>query len=56
MKKSNKQYIIDENGQKKAATLPIEEYEELLADIHDLAIVAERRNEPILNLKILKKI
>jgi PHD/YefM family antitoxin component YafN of YafNO toxin-antitoxin module len=43
--KFQKQYIIDENGQKTAVVLPIEEYEELLQDLYDLAIIAERRDE-----------
>lgn len=55
MKKLNERFIVDENGKKKAAILPIEDYEELLADIHDLAIVAERRNEDTIDLKTLKK-
>lgn len=38
-------YIIDENGKKTAVVLPIEEYEELLQDLYDLAIIAERRDE-----------
>jgi PHD/YefM family antitoxin component YafN of YafNO toxin-antitoxin module len=43
--KFQKQYFIDENGQKTAVVLPIEEYEELLQDLYDLAIIAERRDE-----------
>lgn len=42
---SQTKYIVDENSQKAAVVLPIEEYEELLADLHDLAIIAERRDE-----------
>ncbi len=40
------QYLVDESGQKTAIVLPMDEYEELLEDIHDLAIIAERRDEP----------
>jgi hypothetical protein len=40
------QYITDEKGKKTAVILPIEEFEELLEDLHDLAILAERRDEP----------
>ena len=39
------QYITDSHGKKSAVVLPIEEYDELLEDIHDLAILAERRDE-----------
>ena len=40
------QYITDEKGNKTAVILPIEEFEELLEDFQDLAILAERRDEP----------
>ncbi|MDH5683109.1 MAG: type II toxin-antitoxin system Phd/YefM family antitoxin [candidate division WOR-3 bacterium] len=46
MRKFKAQYIIGEKGQKRAIILPLKEYEELLEDLHDLAVVAERRNEP----------
>jgi hypothetical protein len=39
-------YITDESGEKTAVILPIAQFEELLEDIEDLAIVAERRDEP----------
>ncbi len=50
-----KQYIIDDKGQKTAVILPVKEYEELLEDLHDLAIIAERRNEPTMTFEELKK-
>jgi PHD/YefM family antitoxin component YafN of YafNO toxin-antitoxin module len=40
------QYITDENGRKTAVILPIEEFEELLEDLEDSAVLAERREEP----------
>jgi len=40
------QYITDEKGKKTAVILPIEEFEELLEDLQDLAVLAERRDEP----------
>lgn len=55
MKKFQEQYIVDEKGQKTAVVLPIEEYQELLEDLHDLAIVAERRDEPTITFEELKK-
>ncbi|MGH8583024.1 MAG: hypothetical protein ACREWG_09600 [Gammaproteobacteria bacterium] len=39
------QYITNEAGEKTAVILPIDEYQELLEDIEDLAAVADRRNE-----------
>ncbi|MBI5839863.1 MAG: hypothetical protein HZB19_07150 [Chloroflexi bacterium] len=40
------QYITDESGKKTAVILPIEEFYELLEDLDDLAVLAERRDEP----------
>jgi PHD/YefM family antitoxin component YafN of YafNO toxin-antitoxin module len=39
------QFVLDVNGNKKAVLLPIEEYEELLEDLSDLAVAAERKDE-----------
>ncbi len=55
MAKFQKQYIVDGKGQKTAVILPVEEYEELLEDLHDLAIIAERRDEPTVSFEELKK-
>ena len=41
-------YITDAKGQKRAVILPLKEYEELLEDLSDLAVVAERRDEPVI--------
>ncbi len=46
-------YITDADGRRKAVILPIEEYEELLEDIEDLAILAERREEPTISHEAL---
>lgn len=53
-KKFQEQYIVDEKGQKTAVILPVEEYDELLEDIHDLAVIAERRNEPTVSFEEVK--
>jgi hypothetical protein len=39
------QYQTDAQGRRTAIVLPISEYEQLLDDLHDLAVVAERRDE-----------
>lgn len=44
--KLHPQYVTDSEGRKTAVILPIEEYDELLEDLADLAVVAERREEP----------
>ncbi|MBM3125737.1 MAG: hypothetical protein FJZ87_11815 [Chloroflexi bacterium] len=38
-------FVMDENGKKTAVILPIREFEELLEDLEDLAVMAERREE-----------
>ena len=55
MERSHKQFIVDEKGKKTAIVLSLEEYEELLEDIHDLAVIAERRDDPIISFDELKK-
>jgi PHD/YefM family antitoxin component YafN of YafNO toxin-antitoxin module len=55
MRKFQEQYIVDEKGQKMGVVLPVEEYEELLEDLHDLAIIAERRDESAISFDELKE-
>ena len=43
--KLHPQYVTDHDGNKTSVVLPIEEYDELVEDLADLAIIAERRNE-----------
>jgi PHD/YefM family antitoxin component YafN of YafNO toxin-antitoxin module len=49
------QFIVDERGDRIAVILPLEEYEQLQEDLHDLAVVAERRTESTITLEELKK-
>ncbi|WP_041619704.1 hypothetical protein [Stanieria cyanosphaera] len=42
-------YITNELGEKTAVILSIAQFEELLEDLEDLAIVAERRDEPTIS-------
>lgn len=55
MKADKVQYVVDEDGKQTAVILPLEEYEELLEDLHDLAVIAERREEPTVRFEDLKK-
>jgi len=41
----NEQYVVDAEGRKLAVVLSLEQYEKLMEDLHDLAVVAERRDE-----------
>jgi hypothetical protein len=49
------QYVVDEKGDRTAVIVPIGEYEELIEDLHDLAIIAERREEPTVSFDELRK-
>lgn len=49
MRQDNLQYVTNQAGEKTAVILPINEFEELLEDLHDLASVAERRSEPTIS-------
>jgi PHD/YefM family antitoxin component YafN of YafNO toxin-antitoxin module len=49
-KRAEQEYVVDEEGHRKAVILPVEEYEHLLEDLHDLALAAERRDEPSVSL------
>jgi PHD/YefM family antitoxin component YafN of YafNO toxin-antitoxin module len=44
-KKMHTQYITNEQGERVSVVIPVDEYEALLEDIEDLAILAERRGE-----------
>ena len=54
MAQSKRAFVVDEKGRKKWVQLPIKEYESLLEDLADLAIIAERRAEPSEPLDALK--
>ena len=44
-KELNLKYITDKDGNKREVILSLEKFEELLQDLEDLSIAAERRNE-----------
>ena len=39
-------YVTDSEGRQTDVILPVNEYNELLEDMKDLAVVAERKDEP----------
>ena len=43
------QFVIDDNGNRTGVIVPINEFEEIIEDIEDLAVLAERREEPTLS-------
>ena len=55
MRTDQANYITGPSGRKKAVILPIREYERLLVDLHDLSVVAERRDESPVSLTEMKQ-
>lgn len=49
----NLQYITDESGKKTAVVFPIQEFRELLEDLEDLAIAAQRQDEPTISHELV---
>lgn len=39
------QYIVNPNGIKTAVILPVTRYRKIMEDLHDLAVIAERKQE-----------
>ena len=48
------EYIV-KNGKPTAVIMPIAEYEELLEDLHDLGVIAHRKDEPTIPLAEVKR-
>jgi len=55
IKDLNPQFITNEAGERISVVLPISKFQELLEDIEDLAVVAERREEPTISHEVLLK-
>ena len=52
---AQEQFVIDAKGRKKGVLLSVEQYEKLMEDLHDLAVIAERREETPISLDELKR-
>jgi hypothetical protein len=55
MAATNEQYVTDAKGRRSAVILPLRQYQRLLEDLHDLAVVAERREEPPITVEEMKR-
>lgn len=55
MKKKQDEYVVDAKGNKTAVILSLYRYEQLMEDLHDLAVVAERRDEVPVSLGEMKQ-
>jgi len=54
-RRSAGEFVVNRGGRRTAVLLPIKDYEGLLEDLHDLAVVAERRKEKAVPLSELKR-
>ena len=48
-------FITDSKGRKTGVVLSLRHYQKLLEDLHDLAVVAERRSEPTISFEEMKR-
>jgi PHD/YefM family antitoxin component YafN of YafNO toxin-antitoxin module len=55
MPSTHEQYVVDAKGNKTGVILSLKRYQQLLEDLHDLAVVAERREERSLSLDEMKQ-
>jgi len=51
----HQQYVVDAEGKRVAVVVPINQYEQLMEDLHDLVVVAERRHEKPIELEEMKR-
>ncbi len=49
------QFIVNAKGKRTGVLLSVKEYQKLMEDLHDLAIVAERRDEAPITLGEMKQ-
>ncbi|MDP3185729.1 MAG: hypothetical protein Q8M58_10690 [Anaerolineales bacterium] len=55
MEMAQEQYVIDAKGKKLSVILSLERYERLMEDLHDLAVVAERRDEQPISFEEMRR-
>lgn len=53
--KLKEKFLTDEKGRKEAVVLDVRTYEELLEDLEDLTIIADRKNEPAIPWEKVEK-
>lgn len=52
---ANEEFVVDSRGNRKSVILSLKRYQELMEDLHDLAVVAERRDEEPLSLEEMRR-
>ena len=48
-------FLVDEKGRKKSVVLPIKDYQALVEDFFDMAVIAERNGDPTQSLDLVRK-
>ncbi|HIB10793.1 MAG TPA: hypothetical protein EYM32_08290 [Dehalococcoidia bacterium] len=48
-------FLVDEKGRKKSVVLPIKDYQALVEDLADMAVIAERNGDPTQSLDLVRK-
>jgi len=49
------QFVVDAKGKKTGVILSLKRYQKLIEDLHDLAVIAERRSEEPISLDEMKR-
>ncbi|TXT33115.1 MAG: hypothetical protein FD138_1959 [Planctomycetota bacterium] len=52
---AQEQFVVDARGKKTGVILSLKQYEKLMEDLHDLAVVAERRSEKPVSLEDMSR-
>jgi len=55
MTTSREKFVLDKKGKKTGVVLSLRRYRQLMEDLHDLAVVAERRREKSVSLEELNR-
>ena len=48
-------FLVDQRGRKQSVVISMKEYQELLEDLSDLVIIADRKSEPAESLEAVKE-
>ena len=48
-------FVVDAKGNKTGVILKLNQYRKLMEDLHDLAVIAERREEDAISLDEMKR-
>jgi hypothetical protein len=49
------QFVVNAQGKKTGVLLSLKQYQKLLEDLHDLAVIAERHNEEPISLEEVQR-